>query len=99
MALAFSFSAVAGFSLVLCLGHIDWGQWKHEDDDPRGGLWLSAAEEGLGAACAPPAVPWRAASSVWPAAKGQPESGADEEEDKVQQDDDVNALVQVIASN
>ena len=22
--LAFSFSAVAGFSLVLCLGHIDW---------------------------------------------------------------------------
>ena len=28
--LAFSFSAVAGFSLVLCLGHFDCGQWKLE---------------------------------------------------------------------
>ena len=28
--LAFSVFAVAGFSLVLCLGHIDCGQWKLE---------------------------------------------------------------------
>ena len=30
--LAFSISAVAGFSVVLCLGHIDCGQWKLESE-------------------------------------------------------------------
>ena len=33
--LAFSFSAVAGFSLVLCLGHIDCGQRKLEGGRTR----------------------------------------------------------------
>ena len=38
--LAFSFSAVAGFSLVLCLGHIDCGQWRLEGGRPCSGFAL-----------------------------------------------------------
>ena len=45
--LAFSFSAVAGFSLVLCLGHFDCGQWNLEG----GLLWLCL---GVVAACGLP---------------------------------------------
>ena len=33
--LAFSLFAVAGFSLVLCLGYIDCGQWKLEGGRKR----------------------------------------------------------------
>ena len=39
--LAFSLFAVAGFSLVLCLGHIDCGQWKLE----AGESWLETLLE------------------------------------------------------
>ena len=33
--LAFSLFAVAGFSLVLCLGYIDCGQWKRKGGRKR----------------------------------------------------------------